>query len=199
MLSRDLRMILSRLSTGFPRNLDSMRGGLRDLFRLFKLHGILRTQRCGGRLLLGLWSAARFGLAFVLEVLKQLTFGEHRVVCAYSLMFEANVWMINWASGMVLVDYHRNLSRLMEDLREPDYWWVVIPGRFILLRPLLRSLFRVSDRRLTSLPHVLLDIFVKVVEILLNFMMFINFYRELETSLDLFLSLLALNELVDLR
>lgn len=75
----------------------------------------------------------------------------------------------------------------------------MIPGRLILLRPLLRSLFRVSDRRLTSLPHVLLDIFVKVVEILLNFMMFINFYCELETSLDLFLSLLALDELVDLR
>lgn len=46
---------------------------------------------------------------------------------------------------------------------------------------------------------MLLDIFVKVVEILLNFMMFINFYCELETSLDLFLSLLALDELVDLR
>ena len=150
-------------------------------------------------LLLGLWSSARFVLAFVLEVLKQLTFGEHRVVRAYSLMFEANVWMINWASGVVLIDYHRDLSRLMEDLRESDYWWVMIPGRLILLRPLLRSLFRVSDRRLTSLPHVLLDIFVKVVEILLNFMMFINFYCELETSLDLFLSLLALNELVDLR
>lgn len=41
MLSRDLWMVLSCLSTGFSRNLDSMRRSLRDLFWLFNLHGIL--------------------------------------------------------------------------------------------------------------------------------------------------------------
>ena len=85
----------------------------------------------------------------------------------------------------------------MENLGEADYWWVIlIPGRFLLLGPLLGSLLG-SNSRLTSLPHMLLNIFIQVIEILLNLMMLINFNRELKASLDLLLSLLSFDEFVD--
>ena len=145
---------------------------------------------------MGLWSSARFVLALVSEVLQQLALGEHGMICADTLL-EANVWMINWSSRVVLIDDHRDLSGLMENLGEADYWWVIlIPGRFLFLGPLLGSLLG-SNSRLTSLPHMLLDIFIQVIEILLNLMMLINFNCELKASLDLLLSLLSFDEFVD--
>lgn len=175
MLPRDLGMILSSGSARLSWDLDPVRGGLRNLLRLFDLHGILGTQGRGSRLLLGLWSPAGLVLAFVLEVRQQLALGEHRVIRTYSLVFEADVWVVNWPSGMVLVNDDGDLPWLMENLGEADDWWVIlIPVPFVLLGSLWRRLFG-GDCRLASLSHVLLNVLVQIIEIFLNFMVFIDF------------------------
>ena len=51
---------------------------------------------------------------------------------------------------------------------------------------------------MTSLPQVLLDILVQVHQVLLNLEMLIYLNRLFKTSLDLLLSLLAFNELLNL-
>ena len=197
----DLWMVLSCLSAWLSGNFDSVRGSLRDFLWLLDLGGggILGTQRRGSRLLLSLWSPAGLVLALVLEVLQQLALGQHRMIRAYALVFEADVWVVNGPSRAILIDYHRHFSGLVEDLGEADYLSVVVvPVGFVLLGLLLRRLLG-GDRRLASLPHVLLHVPVQVVEVLLDFVVFVDFDRELEASLDLLLPLLALDELVNLR